>query len=313
MREMPQNSECVLNGSPFCALQNAKDCDKCALNKLDRDEKLLAAEDMLENAKALPADALDAAEKAETCALCRKKAGDPAEKTGKLVRFAQFDIGHKNPAAEVGTRLSGGYDRGSALTVPVQLPACSACARRIRTLNSLPKALGLFVALGGLVLVAVEPVRVFLTRYSRLLPIIVFLIFVCLGVIVDSIVKRLVSLRIERTMNARTRRIDSLSELVSRGWFVIGETGGVPPFAFTREKLDSGFMTGDDRAELLKTIAEHGTDGIERLKKGEAFACEAAKKGVEAMNAPAETLEETAEVIVSAAEKAEEEIKETLE
>lgn len=254
MHNMPSNTACILNGSPFCALQNTDECGKCALNKLTDDEKYAAVDDMIETAKALPDDGLLNI-KGDECALCRR---DPQ----KATRFALLDMGHKNPAAEVGSTLSNGADRGGALTVPVELPVCGACARRIKTMNYLPKVLALAVVLGGLILVALEPVRLALVRYSPLLPVLIFLIFVFLGIILDTVVKRLVSKRIERSTNVRIRRVAALYGLVSRGWFVIGEKNGVPPYVFVGEKLDSGYMTGDGRDALLEKIRREGRDLI---------------------------------------------------
>lgn len=250
MHNMPSNTECILNGSPFCALQNTAECGKCALNKLTDDEKYAAVDDMIETAKALPEDGILNI-KGDECALCRRE-------PKKASRFALIDMGHKNPAAEAGSPLSNGSDRGGALTVPVELPVCGACVRRIKTMSYLPKVLALAIVLGGLILVALEPVRLALVKYSPLLPVLIFLIFVFLGIIVDTVVKRLVSKRIERSTNVRTRRVAALYGLVSRGWFVIGEKNGVPPYVFVGEKLDSGFMTGDGRDALLETIRREG-------------------------------------------------------
>lgn len=262
MESKLNNNECRLHGSPYCALLNQKNCESCFVSKLEAKDQLKAAEDILHIAEALPEDGLESIINGEDCALCRVKTG---EKPNNAETFAQMDMGHLHPTAEIGDKLGGGYDRGTAMTVPVQLPVCESCRRKIGKKSYLPLALGCLSALVGLALASLEPVRSALTKHGRILPFLVFLIFVFIGIIIECLVKRSLDKKNALSVNTRSKRISAIAPMLERGWFAIGERSEIP-FIFTKNKLDSGILTGENQRELLDEIRGMGKAGINALE-----------------------------------------------
>ena len=259
MEREPNNTNCALFGSPHCALLNCESCEKCHIAKLSREEQLEAMEDIFYIAEALPENGVEDIMDAETCALCRAREDEEAE---EATRYAQITMGHEHPTVSADEKPKGKYDRATAMTIPVQLPVCDECRKRLNLYYYLPLALGILVALVGLVLTSIEAVRIPLTRYGRALPFLVFLIFVFLGIIIESTAKRILKIRIERSMNTRAKRIPALSELVKNGWFPIGDRDGMLPFNFTADPLENGLLTGEGQNELLRKIRVIGKEGI---------------------------------------------------
>lgn len=260
------NPNCILCGTPHCALLNEESCAKCYVGKLPIEQQTEAAEDIYYIAEALPDDGAEGVMTRRDCTLCRINHGED-EEPEEATRYAVVDLAHEHPTVKSNQKIKGGYDRAAAMTVPVQLPVCDDCRTRLNLLYYLPLALGVLTALIGLVVSSIEPIRVPLTRSGRALPFLVFLIFVFLGIIVESVAKKLLRDRVERTMNTRTKRIGALSEFLKRGWFVIGQRDGVPPFTFTAERLPSGILTGEGQQELIEKIREYGKEGGAILAK----------------------------------------------
>ena len=264
MEKKPNGHDCILSGSPHCALLNYASCDKCYVSKLSREEQLGAGEDIFFIADALPEGGAESIRDSKTCALCRTKNGEEA---GEATRYAQIDLGHKHPLFPDGEKTGRKYDRATSMVIPVQLPVCDSCRKRLNMLYYLPLTLGVLCALAGLVLTSLEKVRTALAQYGRVLPFLVFLIFVFLGVIVECVVKKALSVRIERTMNTRAKRIPALADLIKRGWFVIGAEDGMLPFTFIRERLPYGILTGDDQKAKLNSVRALGSEGALVLKQ----------------------------------------------
>lgn len=267
MENMLQNTDCVLCGTPHCALLNQKSCDKCFVSKLSREDQIKAGEDIFYIADVLPEKGAEDIMNSENCALCRTHAGEGEEEAEKATRYAQIDMGHVHPLVAPEEKETGKYRRAASMVIPVQLPVCDECRHRLNMLYYLPLGLGVIVALIGLIVTSIEPVRVPLTRYGRILPFLVFLIFVCLAVIVYAIAQRALRVRVERSMNTRAKRIPALAELVKNGWFPIGDKNGMLPFTFTTQKLDNGLLTGENQEELLRNIREYGKESIELIAK----------------------------------------------
>ena len=144
MEKILKTKDCMLYGTPYCALLNQESCGHCFVAKLEAKDQLKVAEDILHIAEALPEDGLEDIMNGEDCALCRVKTG---EEPNKAETFAQMDMGHLHPTAEIGDKLGGSYDRGTAMTVPVQLPVCKSCRKKIDRVSYLPLALGCLSAL----------------------------------------------------------------------------------------------------------------------------------------------------------------------
>ena len=118
MEKELNNKDCRLYGSPYCAVLNQKSCAECRISKLGAADQLKAAEDILYIAEALPEDGVEGIMNSESCALCRTKGREGAEPNA-AEQYAQMDMGHLHPTAKIGEKLSGNYDRGTAMTVPV--------------------------------------------------------------------------------------------------------------------------------------------------------------------------------------------------
>lgn len=258
------NKDCRLYGSPYCAVLNQKSCEECRISKLEPACQLKAAEDILHIAEALPEDGLESIANGGDCALCRVKAG---VEPNRARSFAQMDMGHMHPTAKIGDKLGKGYDRGTAMTIPVQLPVCDDCRKKIGRVSYLPLALGCLAALIGLVLVSIEPVRSALAKHGRSLPFLVFLIFVFIGIIIESLVKRAINKKNALTINSRSKRINAIAPLINKGWFAIGERSEGIPFIFTKKELESGILTGENQKELLDEIRSAGKAGIDALSR----------------------------------------------
>lgn len=262
-----KNPDCVLCGTPHCALLNQKDCEKCNISRLNKEEQIKAGEDIYYLADALPEKGVEDIMNSEVCALCRTRSGEGEAEAEKATRYAQVDMGHVHPLVKPEEKETGKYKRAASMVIPVQLPVCDDCRRRLNMLYYLPLGIGVITALIGLVVTSIEPVRIPLTRYGRILPFLIFLIFVCLGVIFGSIAQRILRIRVERCMNTRAKRIPALAELVKKGWFPIGDKNGMLPFTFIKQKLDSGLLTGQNQEELLRKIRAYGKEGVGMLTK----------------------------------------------
>ena len=253
------NPNCMLCGQPHCAFLNEESCEKCRVGRLAPERQAEAAEDVFYIAEALPEDGLESIMKGESCALCR--GAEPAPAT----RIAEIDMAHEHPTHSADEKTDKQYDRSTSMVVPVQLPVCDECRKKLNLFYYLPLALGVFIALAGIVVTSLEPIRIPLARHGRALPFLVFLIFVFLGVIVESVAKKILRDRIEHSMNTRAKRIPALAELNKNGWFALGADDRMLNFTFLPARLESGIATGEGQKELLAEIRALGREGIKLM------------------------------------------------
>ena len=140
------------------------------------------------------------------------------------------------------------------MTIPVQLPACRDCRKRVLVNSFVPLLIGVIVAGLGLICVSLEPVRAILVRGGKAIPFLVFLIFVFLGIIVESLLKSKFTRELERRTHVRPGRLPVIGNLVRRGWFVTSSNDGNISFTFRKTPLPNGILTGEGRSELIRQI-----------------------------------------------------------
>lgn len=240
---------CLLSGTPHCTLLNASSCKNCYVRKLNHEDQKLVMEDIRMIAAAMPYGGVEKYMDASECALC---AADRRTADGG---YARFDIGHLHPTAS--EERKGGqrkYKRDAGLVIPIQLPVCKKCKRRIQLINFLPLAMGIIVAFAGFIAVSIRPIFTELSKLGRPIPLLFALIAVFLGIIVGNILK----IRLTNSASNKTyispERIKAISELIDEGWFVIPSNELDLPYTFSKSEMRSGLLTGRDQEQVIEEI-----------------------------------------------------------
>lgn len=245
---------CLLSGTPHCTLLNASSCKNCFVRKLNHEDQKLVMEDIKMIAAAMPYGGIEKYMDQDECALCA------TERRTADGGYARFDIGHLHPTAS--EERKGGsrkYKRDAGLVVPIQLPVCKKCKRRIQLINFLPLAVGIIIAFAGFIIVSSRPLFTTLSKLGRPIPMLSALIAVFLGIIVGNILK----IRLTNSASVKTyispERIKVISELIDEGWFIIPSNELDLPYTFSKKGMRSGLLTGRDQEQVIEEIIkEHG-------------------------------------------------------
>lgn len=240
---------CLLSGTPHCTLLNSNSCKDCFVRKLSREDQELVMEDIKMIAAAMPYGGVEKYMDEDKCMLCA------SERRTADGGYARFDIGHLHPtASEERKDGSRKYKRDTSLVVPLQLPVCKKCRRRIQLINFLPLAVGVIIAFAGFITIASRPIFMALSKFGRPIPLLSALIAVFLGIIVGNILK----IRLTNSASTKTyispERIKAISELMDEGWFVIPGNELDLPYTFSKNEMRSGLLTGRNQEQVIEEI-----------------------------------------------------------
>ena len=259
------DENCLLHGTPHCRLLNMESCNSCYIRNLSEKDQRKAMEDIRMAAAAMPVGGMESLRQDDECAFCRGMK-NPADGG-----YALFDIGHLNPKA-IDERKNGrkAYKRDVSIVVPVQLPVCRHCKRRIQLINYLPLVIGLIIAALSFFIVISKPVYGALNKQGRIIPVLAALIGVLLAVAIANLVKMILKNTGERKTVLRPGTLKPIEKLRSEGWFVIESGEFDIPLTFSKEGLKNGIMTGGDQENNINEIVNwNGVRSIGKYKKGE--------------------------------------------
>lgn len=246
---------CLLSGTPHCTLLNSNSCKDCFVRKLTREDQKLVMEDIKMIAAAMPYGGVEKYMDEDECLLCA------SERRTADGGYARFDIGHLHPTA-LDERKGGSrkYKRDTGLVVPLQLPVCKKCKRRIQLINFLPLAVGVIIAFAGFIAVSSRPLFTILSKLGRPIPLLFSLIAVFLGIIVGNILK----IRLTNSASTKTyispERIKAISELIDEGWFVIPSNELDLPYTFSKNEMRSGLLTGRNQEQIIEEIIKEHSE-----------------------------------------------------
>ncbi len=241
--------DCRLSDTPHCRLLNMGSCNECFVRKLSEKDQRLVMEDIKTIAAAMPYGGPEKLMHGDECVLCAAKPN--AADAG----FARFDIGHLHPtASDERKKGSRTYKRDTGIVVPIQLPVCKKCKRRIQLINFLPLSIGIIISFASFIIVSLNPVFTALTKLGRPIPLLVSLIGILLGVIAANIIR----IRLTNSASNKTclnpERIKSISEFINEGWFVIPNSELDMPYTFSKKGLKQGILTGADQEKTIEEI-----------------------------------------------------------
>ncbi len=246
---------CLLSGTPHCTLLNSNSCKDCFVRKLSREDQKLVMEDIKMIAAAMPYGGVEKYMDEDKCLLCA------SERRTADGGYARFDLGHLHPTA-LEERKGGSrkYKRDTGLVVPLQLPVCKKCKRRIQLINFLPLAVGVIIAFAGFIAVSSQPLFTTLSKLGRPIPLLFSLIAVFLGIIVGNILK----IRLTNSASTKTyispERIKAISELIDEGWFVIPSNELDLPYTFSKNEMRSGLLTGRNQEQVIEEIIKEHSE-----------------------------------------------------
>lgn len=263
--EMIFDENCLLHGTPHCRLLNMESCNSCYIRELSEADQRKAMEDIRMAAAAMPVGGMESLRQADECAFCRG-AKNPADGG-----YALFDIGHLNPKA-MNERKRGrkAYKRDVSIVVPVQLPICRRCKRRIQLINFLPLAIGLIIAALSFFIVISKPVYDALNKQGRIIPFLAAVIGILLAVAIANLIKMILKNTGERKTVLRPGTLKPIEKMRREGWFVIESGEFDVPLTFSKEGLNNGIMTGGNQESIINEIVNwNGTRSIGKYNKDE--------------------------------------------
>lgn len=242
---------CLLYDTPHCTLLNMRSCKECFVDKLSREDQELVKEDIAIIAAAMPYGGVEKLMENDECALCAQQSNRADG------GYARFDIGHLHPTASE-ERKSGSrkYKRDTGIVVPIQLPVCKKCKRRIQLINYLPITVGIIIAFSCFIAVSVTPAFASLSKLGRPIPMLIAIIGLFFAIIIANILK----IRLTNSASSRTylspERIKIISELMNEGWFVIPNSELELPYTFSKKEINSGLLTGKNQEETIEDIID---------------------------------------------------------
>lgn len=243
---------CMLSGTPHCRLLNAKSCSSCSVRKKDKQTQQQIMEDIRTIAAAMPYGGLEEIKNGESCCLCID------EKNTTDGGYARFPLAHLHPKTT--DEISKDYKRDVSIVVPVQLPICKKCRKRIGLMNFLPICLGTGIALAiVLCVVCINPLREMLAAAGRAIPMLVSLIGVFLGIIASSLSKMILYNSLSKKAELNPSRIAAIASLINEGWFVVPNSELELPFTCSSKPMKSGILTCSNQEEIIERII--GWDG----------------------------------------------------
>ena len=246
------NTNCIFLNTPACGLFNARDCESCPMSAVPPENMADADKDMRTMCETLPEDGTEPLFYADECVLCK------GSSKGRPAGFAQLNMAHINPnvSGSQGAERNGKTDkkRETRFVVPVQLPVCVACRRRLMLKHNLPLLICVIFAALALLVTSIGSIRTALTAVARVLPFVVFAAIVLLGVGIALIVKNRLAADIKRNTKTDPAQIKQLEKMLKKGWFSLPMGQKEAGITFTGSRLANGILTGCNQKELINAV-----------------------------------------------------------
>lgn len=254
LKQMTEKTKtnCIFRNTPACELFNAGNCENCPMFNVKPEDMPDAYEDMRALCESLPEDGVEPLFYEEECLLCK------GSKKGKPAGFAQLNMAHLNPNLS-DSETSGQDDktykkRETRLVVPLQLPVCASCRRKLKLKYNLPLIITVLFCALALIITSAESVRTALMAAGRFGPFIVFATIVLLGVGIALLVKSWLASDIKKNIKTNPEEIKQLEKMLEKGWFSLPMGKENADFTFTKNRLDSGILTGDGQKKLINAV-----------------------------------------------------------
>lgn len=213
---------------------NAHSCQSCAVTKYDAQQvrqELDAIKALLPNG-----NWSEATENGECC-FCRKETPNRSE------GYALIDMAHPEPKRQTRSVLFDKTDLREGALMPVQIPCCEHCRKRIRMLEFLPTWILLAIALIALIVLSIQPVWQGLAAVAMVLPFAVFIIAMLIGVAVRNVLTVWLRKRFMKETYIEPLQLPFLKAMSEHGWVPLHVKRSGVKVVFLKDKMQQGIYT----------------------------------------------------------------------
>lgn len=238
------NTECKLYRTKYCTLLNMPSCGECfaALGEQDSIKNDL---DVLIGL--MPNGGVSNLFESKGCLLCK------GENANKQDCYALIDMGHKEPVREKRNAIGIKSKTRVGSMVPLQIASCSACRRRMRTLDYLPVACPTVAAAIMLVLFAVPSISNAISAIHAVLPFGIFLAVTGIGAVLGMLITKTKRKEYAKVMHLNVMELPTLREMGEKGWFPLNVSRNKEPrLIFVNKRMRMGVATCERQSALFE-------------------------------------------------------------
>ena len=234
MANLPENPNCALSGTRYCAMLNMHTCDQCTIDgSKDSAEQIMDDLDIYESL--LPKGGIARLFQSEECQLCKEK---PArDRKGYAIMY----LGHPDPK-----RVQRKWFRkrqAFGTIVPVQLSVCSKCRSTMLWIDYLPVSMLVLCGLVTLILMTVRSIRDSLADIAQWIPFVVWIAAVVLGYLIGKIIAVLIRRKADERMYVNICEHPVIREMMAKGWVPLGKGESKPDLLFSKSRKVRGLGT----------------------------------------------------------------------
>ena len=234
MANLPENPNCALSGTRYCALLNMHTCEQCTIDgSMDSAEQVMDDLDIYE--QLLPKDGIAKLFLSSDCQLCKEK---PA---GDRRGYAIMYMGHPEPK-----RVQRKWFRkrnAFGTIIPIQFSVCPKCKSTLLWINYLPMGMTILFGLITLAVLAVRNVNESLAGIAEWIPFLVWGAAILLGYLVGRIAAVLMRRKADDRMYVNICEHPVIREMIAKGWVPVGDKEDKPDLIFSKSRKVRGLGT----------------------------------------------------------------------
>ena len=235
MERYLEDQNCPLYGTQDCELLHAAACSACPVHQTKDPQAVQQELNLLRGL--IPAD--QQALQGDDCCFCL------AEKR-PAKGWALLDLAHPEPGRTKPSPLYGKNRVEKGAWLPVQIPCCDDCRKRIWRVQHLPAILWLVIcAVGWLLLAAVAAVSDPLRHAAMWLPLVLMIAVVLLGFVISRLVRKGLQKKSRGHIGTDAFALPALTPWREKGWLPLYPKRYGPRLVFLKERLSEGVGTGN--------------------------------------------------------------------
>lgn len=227
------NANCPLSGTKYCRMLNMHACADCTVRDYERFDELTHDLDTYE--KLLPEEGLSGIFEDPLCKFCR------IEPKKAAAAYAVLYMAHPEPK-HVQKHLFGKRAEVYGTVVPVQLPICHSCRRKLLAIEYLPSVLPLLAGILGLAVLCLPNGGQNAIGVGVPVPLIAWLCAVIVASIGGRLIANAEKKALSEQMATNVYELPQVKELLALGWVPVAGRAKAK-LLFSDKRLDRGLGT----------------------------------------------------------------------
>ncbi len=210
MDKLPNNPNCPLSGTRYCALLNMRSCSECTVGgNGDTPEQVKQDLDLYE--QLLPENGVAQLFVTLRCQFCKH------EPVGQRNGYAILYMAHPGPK-RIQRKLFKDSSGSFGTIIPVQISVCKECRKRILLMDYLPVLIPVLFGLIVVILSLVSGTRSAMLDISTWLPFALWVVSIVVGFFLGKALSGALEKKYASDMYVDILKHPVLKEMTNRGW-----------------------------------------------------------------------------------------------